>query len=1175
MKRILSLLSIGFVANFVHAQVSPSENYVYSKTYLSDPTLATPKVSETVQYLDGLGRPKQIINIKASPSGKDVVTPVLYDGFGRQTRDYLPVPQLTANNGAIYGQNPGMIDFPVGDPAAVYTGEKPFSEKKLESSPLDRILEQKQVGAAWTTKPVLFGYSANTATDVRKYITTTTPVENRTNSVLKVANDVNSLNGFYKANQLYKNSVKDEDGNETIEFRNAKGQTVLVRKVINATDNADTYYIYNEYNQLAFVISPNASFAIKGLGTGVQIADAILDNLCYQYRYDGKNRLVEKKIPGKGWEQMAYNRKDQIVVSRDTNLKNGIPGFIENNAWVFNKYDQFGRIIYTGISRDTRTRQEIQALLDAQVSSYEIRRGEVILSGGTAEYTNTVYPTDLSKLLTVTYYDTYPTNPPAALNTFTQDLLTDASDSVPSTKGLLTASYVKNIEDDNWTKNYTWYDRRGRPTATHSINHLGGFTKTESQLDFSGVPQKTVTKHKRLDADIEKTITQTFTYDSQNRLKMEKHKVDTNPEEILVQNDYNELSQLRNKKVGGTVIASPLQSIDYTYNIRGWMTKINDPLALGSDLFGYKINYNQVEGLETPDALDATLKVKPKFNGNIAEVSWKTLTGQNEPLRRYGYVYDSLNRLTAGFYQGTNPSAKEYFEKIQYDLNGNITRLQRSEGVASGNTTAGMIDNLKYDYSGNRLTKVTDEQQNPSGYPYITTPYEITYDDNGNMIRHRDKTIDLIGYNFLNLPSMITGAPGKKQKITSNLYRADGVKVSKVYYERSLDTRITDYLDGFQYSTGSTSVGGDSSLFLQFIPTSEGYFDYQKNKYIYNYTDHLGNVRLSYAKNTSGLEIIEENNYYPFGLKHEGYNGLAGNPAYQYKYNGKELQETGMYDYGARMYMADIGRWGVVDPLSETSRRWSTYNYAYNNPIRFIDPDGMQNTDVVITGDLKDKAFEQLQAKAGNLNLKMDDKGKVTGALKEGATITPAEQKLLDATSDSSVVVNLNATSENSVDNTVLLGGAFGGSEVDANGIVQTNQIMNPNQGEIIDKTVGRPKGSVVMHEILESYIAGKNNPGAPGFGIGGDLSEVPYTNAHNAANRLDPTHKNYSVSQTIDSVDVTIGGTRFGTVTTYINKSVTTPLIKSNGEPHRRKTITNIVKVPVSTAKDIRLLNR
>ena len=100
-------------------------------------------------------------------------------------------------------------------------------------------------------------------------------------------------------------------------------------------------------------------------------------------------------------------------------------------------------------------------------------------------------------------------------------------------------------------------------------------------------------------------------------------------------------------------------------------------------------------------------------------------------------------------------------------------------------------------------------------------------------------------------------------------------------------------------------------------------------------------MRLSYTQNGSGPEIIEENNFYPFGMKREGYNALAGNPAYNYGYNGKELQkETGWSDYGARMYMSDIGRWGVIDPLAETSRRFSPYNYALNNPVSFIDPDG-------------------------------------------------------------------------------------------------------------------------------------------------------------------------------------------------------------------------------------------
>ena len=151
------------------------------------------------------------------------------------------------------------------------------------------------------------------------------------------------------------------------------------------------------------------------------------------------------------------------------------------------------------------------------------------------------------------------------------------------------------------------------------------------------------------------------------------------------------------------------------------------------------------------------------------------------------------------------------------------------------------------------------------------------------------------------------------------------MKVRKVF-----GTETTDYLDGFQYVNSA----------LKFFPTAEGYFNVETGKYVYNYTDHLGNVRLSYAKNGAGTEIIEESNYYPFGLKHEGYNVLSGNSAYNYKYNGKELQETGMYDYGARMYMADIGRWGVIDPKSELLESASSYVYALNSPVLYLDKDG-------------------------------------------------------------------------------------------------------------------------------------------------------------------------------------------------------------------------------------------
>ncbi|ASK32521.1 sugar-binding protein [Chryseobacterium sp. T16E-39] len=934
MKKIKQIISIACVltASLIHAQLSTTENYVYSKTYLDYNTsnVAT-KTAETVQYFDGLGRPKQVVNIKASPTGKDVVTPIEYDGFGRQVKDYLPVPQSNTLNGAI-------VPTPLANVTSTpYGQEKIYAEKTLENSPLDRLLEQKQVGTAWNDKPVKFEYGTNTSTEVKKYVTVTTFPDDITISKLV------SATANYGANQLYKNTVTDEDGNKTVEFKNGKGQVVLVRKVVSATVNADTYYVYNEYNQLAFVIPPAAPATID---------DTALNNFCYQYRYDGKGRLAEKKLPGKGWEHMVYDKADRLIFTQDDVLR-------QQGKWLFTKYDNVGRVIYTGIILAAP-----RASLQKTASNFVVTDSRDMVgfnkNGIQVYYTNILF-NEIQTLLSVNYYDFYVVGDPFPTMVFDQTVLpSDVQQYGKSTKGLPLSSLVKNIEDDNWTKTYFYYDFKGRLIRQFAFNHLGGYHNTEKQLDFSGNQQQVITQHKRLATDTEKIIREKFTYDSQNRLIAHSHQVDSGPLEFLARNKYNELSQLEYKKVGGTV-TDPLQQIDYKYNIRGWMTQINDPAALGSDLFGYKINYNQVEGLETPDALDATLKVKPKFNGNIAEVSWKTLTGQNEPLRRYGYVYDSLNRLTAGFYQGSNPSAKEYFEKVEYDLNGNISRLKRSQGITGG-TTAGMIDNLKYDYLGNRLTKVTDEQQNPSGYPYVVSPTEIGYDLNGNMTNYRDKDIQKIIYNYLNLPSNIEKGTGKNRELTDYIYRADGVKVRKVF-SGSVVTQ-TDYLDGFQYKDN----------ILQFAPSAEGYYDFVKNKYIYNYTDHLGNVRLSYQKGTSGLEIIEENNYYPFGLKHEGYNGLAGNPAYQYKYLGKELQETGFYDLNARFYMPDAVVFGQHDPLSEKTLQ--PYAYSYNNPVRYGDPTGLSGNDFVQRKDGSiywDKnATSQATTKAGETYLGKD-----------------------------------------------------------------------------------------------------------------------------------------------------------------------------------------------------------
>ncbi|QQV04487.1 RHS repeat-associated core domain-containing protein [Chryseobacterium sp. FDAARGOS 1104] len=910
------------------------ENKIEINTYLTENELSGNYLS-TVQYFDGLGRPKQVVNVKASPLGKDVVTHIEYDAFGRQVKDYLPVPQSNTLNGAIVPNPLANATQP-----GIYGSEKIYSEKILENSPLDRLLQQKQVGNAWNNKPVGFEYDANVAGEVIKYTTTTTWENGATKSTI-------NYSGSYGAAQLYKNTVTDEDGNKTIEFKNGQGQTVLVRKMLNATEKADTYYVYNEYDQLAWVIPPLLS-QMQTWGIAEQ------DALAYEYRYDGRNRLVEKKLPGKGLEYMVYDKADRLVATQDANLRSSA-------RWLVTKYDKFGRVIYTGIMPlPGQTRGGLQTITNAHVITENTSTQGFMMSGMQVYYTNSLY-SQIDTVLSVNYYDTYPSysfNPAFPTTIQGQAVLTDNSTSNSiSTKSMPVMSFVKNIEDDNWTKNYTWYDQKGRVIGTHSINHLGGYTKTESELDFAGVTKQAVTRHKRLNSDTEKVITENFTYDHQNRLLTHTHQVDNNPVEYLAQNDYNELSQLKTKKVGGKISGSGLQTIDYTYNIRGWMTGINDPNNLGGDLFGYKIKYNEVEGLQTPDTSDPSLQVLPRYNGNIAEVDWR-IGNENDPLKRYGYVYDGLNRLSAGFYQNSmNASIREYYEKVTYDLNGNIKTMKRTAHRMG--TTALLIDNLSYQYENanvsNRLQKINETVTTTLGYPYKATPTNIGYDVNGNMTSFVDKGISAIQYNFLNLPNQTI----QNGRTTTNTYRADGVKLMKVFDYYGWDK--TDYLDGFQYKNN----WNETTMKLQFFPTSEGYYNDILGRYYYNYSDHLGNVRLSYSdtegdgivvgstiKNCDNVpngepcmpgetigDIDEVTNYYPFGMIHGNYyNSLS---FYNYKYNGKELQETGMYDYGARFYMPDIGRWGVVDPLAETSRRFSPYTYVYNNPISFIDPTGM------------------------------------------------------------------------------------------------------------------------------------------------------------------------------------------------------------------------------------------
>src|SRR5690606_36231656 len=141
---------------------------------------------------------------------------------------------------------------------------------------------------------------------------------------------------------------------------------------------------------------------------------------------------------------------------------------------------------------------------------------------------------------------------------------------------------------------------------------------------------------------------------------------------------------------------------------------------------------------------------------------------------------------------------------------------------------------------------------------------------NGNLTKDRNKGIENISYNHLNLPTEILWSSSKKIQY---LYNASGQKVQKKV-TNGTSIKITDYLDGFQYN----------QQLLEFFPHSEGYVkvtamglnannpNYTFN-YVYNYTDHLGNIRVNYTKDpqTGLLKILDESHYYPFGLRHQEY----------------------------------------------------------------------------------------------------------------------------------------------------------------------------------------------------------------------------------------------------------------------------------------------------------------
>jgi RHS repeat-associated protein len=946
-----------------------AQNYIKSVTYKVPstvllPSTTTPSQAQTsVMYFDGLGRPLQQVAVQQSATGQNIVTPITYDSFGRQDKDYLPVPVGTSLD---YIDNATVIS----DPNSYYYNtygnggndwNYRYSEKKFDQSPLSRVLEQGAPGEDWSLAnghTIKMDYLTNVEIEVKLFKAVAT--YSSSSSLYDVVLSQNPTH--YPAESLYKSVVKDENWTSgtlhtTQEFKNKEGQVILKRtyNIISGKVKAhDTYYVYDQYGNLSFVIPPLAANPST---------IEVMNNLCYQYKYDTRNRLVEKKLPGKDWEFIVYDKLDRVVATGPVYSPFGT----EENGWSVTKYDAFSRPVLTGWYTNGVINSTAREVLQGSYNGTVVNlvKGSSLVDGISVGYAATSLPSGF-KLLTVNYYDdyTFPDGPTVFPTGSNNEYEVYYNNSNKKPKGMATGSWIRVLTSASSTdgeKSYTLYDIKGRPVKSYSTNYLGGFISTETKLDFVGKPIYTVTKHLREVGDTPLEIREDFTYSDQDRLLTHVHEiVGQTPPELLTQNEYDEMGQLVKKNVGGNDLngGMSLQKVDYSYNIRGWLKEINnvDELSMEEprDLFAFKINYNQPEN---------TLggQIQELYNGNISETLWTT--DSDDLKRSYGYQYDALSRLLKAKYQKQGNETGSYDESLQYDKNGNIRGLQRNGYIDSDDQ--GMtypIDDLIYTYdnynNSNRLLSVYDSSNSLDGFKDgNTSGDDYGYDNYGNMKSDRNKGIDRIYYNHLNLPTKIVFSNSSEIQY---LYNAAGVKVMKRVNSTEPNYElegVTHYLSGFQYKDNE----------LQLFPTAEGYVnvtDGGKFNYVYNYTDHLGNVRVSYSYDDreNELKILEENHYYPFGLKHS-YNTdrydfardendnifVVLEPVdrnkYQYKYNGKEYQDElnlNLYDYGARNYDPAIGRWMNIDPLAENSRRWTPYNYAYNNPMYFVDPDGMQ-----------------------------------------------------------------------------------------------------------------------------------------------------------------------------------------------------------------------------------------
>ncbi len=906
--------------------VNPLQNYILTVT----PTQETDKVQitkgvietgretsyqTTIQYLDGLGRPVNTVQRGITPSGADLIDHIEYDAFGREFRQWLPVP-FSNNNGA----DPTPSEFrTASENYKAYNEGKAYVELMYESSPLNRVTGNKNPGTDWHSHPTAIEYGTNGANEVRAFILTEGELDGA---------------GYYPAGQLYKTVTKDEDNKTVTEYKDKLDRVVMTRQGTGRIQAGflDTYYVYDEFGNLRYVIPPMLSDKLNN--EEYKDDDIILQQYAYVYKYDNRNRCIKKRLPGCDWVYMIYDKSDRLVQMQDGNQR-------LVNKWTVYKYDKTGRLLYTSEVVD-------KGDFTTMLSNYSgwLVVEEFSTTGHQWEQEDTGYskgfyhlaPTDM---LTVNYYDSYDfLELPAYKSTkssFSYTPHEGYGSPYENAKGLLTGTrtYLLDGSGKYLTEVY-YYDYRGQLIQKRADNHINGYDITYNQYDFAGNVTKSLITHTAQDYYSYSVREEyTYSYDHAGRLIQTRYKADDKAEIILVQNEYDELGRLTNKKRHNNT-----DTEQYDYNIRNWLTRIKSGNYEQNYYYNKKFPYH-TDGLVS-------------YNGNISATTW-TYDGT---VNGYHYQHDAYNRL-GGTYAVLNSQLDVDYrmsEQFYYDKHGNIVSLIRGDNRDT-------MDQLTFSYNGNQLKKVTD--RGISQYLSSIKEYqdlsnketEFYYDANGNMIEDSDRRIVTIQYNLLNLPDLVQFADGQQ---ILNTYDANGRKLKTRYY--TLKTPLAVPLSGgevldlankptYMFNYDVTVYAGNKEyelmepkhyawLKLNRIKNPEGYI--ANGKYHYYRRDHLGNNREVWQTDGNTVATIQRTQYYPSGLPW-AYGENDGASEQPYKYNDKEFIEMhGLdeYDSQARMYYPAIMRPTTMDPLAERHYSISPYAWCANNPVNRFDPDG-------------------------------------------------------------------------------------------------------------------------------------------------------------------------------------------------------------------------------------------